>query len=65
MRGVEPALERAERIAGDGLLHLDHIRAEISEDHARRRTGDEGAHFEHSNARERSCSHPPDPTLVS
>ena len=47
MRGIEAALEGAERIAGLGMLDLDHFGAEIGEQHAGGGAGDEGSHFEH------------------
>src|SRR5690606_9497764 len=55
MRRIEPALEAAERIARPRLLHLDHFRAEIRQQHARGRAGDESAHVEHPYACQRFC----------
>src|SRR5690606_34132483 len=46
MRAVEPALERAERIARARLLDLDDVRAQVGQQHPRGRTGDEGALFD-------------------
>src|SRR5690606_12480002 len=50
MRAVEPALERAERIARARLLDLDDVRAQVGQQHPRGRTGDEGALFDDGDA---------------
>ena len=50
VRAVEAALEGAERVAGARLLDLDHVGAEVGEQHRRRRAGDEGALLEHAHA---------------
>src|SRR5690606_9289597 len=55
MGRIEPALEAAERIARARLLHLDHFRAEVRQQHAGRRAGDESAHVEHAYACQRFC----------
>ena len=52
MRRIELALEGAERIAALGMLDLDHLRAEIGEQHSGGRAGDERPHLEHSDVAE-------------
>ena len=48
VRAVEAALEGAERVARAGLLDLDHVRAQVAQQHAAGRAGDEGALLEHA-----------------
>ena len=62
MRRIEVALEGAERIAGARHLDLDHLGAEVGEQHAGGRAGDEGAHVEHADAFKRSCHSSSSPT---
>ena len=50
MRAVEAAFEGAKRVAGARLLDLDHVRAQVAEQHGAGRAGDERALFEHPHA---------------
>src|SRR3546814_18261612 len=52
MRAVQAVLERPERIACARQFDLDHIGAEVGQQHRGRRPGDEGAVFNHPHVRE-------------
>src|SRR3546814_6646005 len=56
MRAVQPALESPERIAGARLLDLDHVGAQVGQQHAGRRAGNERAlQLGRASCRERVC----------
>jgi hypothetical protein len=48
MRGIEPALERAERVARAGAFHLDYIRPQIGQVQRGGRPGDIGAKLDNA-----------------
>jgi DNA-binding transcriptional ArsR family regulator len=52
VRAVEAAAERAERIAAARLFDLHHLGAQVGQQHARRRPGDERALLQHLDAAE-------------
>src|SRR5262249_11489828 len=58
VRAIQAVLEGAEGVAGLGLLDLDHVCAQVAQQHAGRRARDEGAlldDLEASQHRDHSC----------